>query len=95
MFFVNLRYIKPLDLVDRHLAEHKEFLREQYAKGIFILSGRKVPRTGGVILARAKSRQGLTEILEMDPFVRDGIADYEITQFTPESGCRGACPLME
>ncbi|MBN2427802.1 MAG: YciI family protein [Deltaproteobacteria bacterium] len=95
MFIVNLSYIKPLDTVDRHLPEHKEFLREQYAKGVFIVSGRKVPRTGGVILARGKSRKELLAILEADPFFRDGIADYEVTQFTPSLVAEGLDPLRE
>ncbi len=89
MFIVNLSYIKPLDTVDKHLPEHLDFLRQQYSKGIFVASGRKVPRTGGVILARGKSRKELLKILEADPFIQAGIADYEITQFTPSLVAEG------
>jgi uncharacterized protein YciI len=89
MFIVNLSYIKPLDAVDKHLSEHVEFLKQQYSKGIFIVSGRKIPRTGGVILARGKSRKELLKILEEDPFLKAGIADYEITQFTPNLFAEG------
>jgi len=95
MFIVNLSYIKPLDLVDKHLPEHKEFLKEQYARGIFIASGRKVPRTGGIIIARAKSRKELLAILEADPFIKDGIADYDITQFTPSLIAEGLEALRD
>ena len=95
MFIVNLSYIKPLDTVDRHLPEHKDFLLEQYAKGVFIASGRKIPRTGGIILARAESRKELLMILEKDPFIKDGIADYEITQFAPSLIAEGLEALKE
>ena len=95
MFIVNLSYIKPLDTVDKHLPEHLEFLMEQYSKGIFIASGRKVPRTGGVILAKGKSRQELLGILEADPFNQAGVADYEVTQFTPNLVAEGLESLKE
>ncbi|MEJ8555185.1 YciI family protein [Tepidibacter sp. Z1-5] len=46
MFIVSLTYIKELDIVESYLQEHVDYLKEQYAKGFFIASGRKVPRTG-------------------------------------------------
>ena len=51
MFIVSLNYLSSLDQVDSLLEEHIEFLKMQYEKKIFIASGRKIPRTGGVILA--------------------------------------------
>lgn len=81
MFVVSLTYIGPLDSIDAHLDDHVAFLKEQYAKGRFIASGRKVPRTGGVILARSMPRDELNRILEQDPFKKAGIAEYEVTEF--------------
>ena len=54
MFIVNLTYIKPLDTVEKFLEKHIDFLNQYYTKGHFIASGRKNPRTGGIILMRAK-----------------------------------------
>jgi uncharacterized protein YciI len=83
MFIVSLTYQKPLEVVESYLSAHIAFLDSFYAKGIFIASGRKVPRTGGVILAHGVSRSELEEVLENDPFKSNGIAIYEITEFVP------------
>lgn len=83
MFIISLTYIKPLKEVDALLDEHVTYLKEQYALGNFVASGRKVPRTGGVILARASSREEIEAIVTFDPFHRHGIAEYEITEFCP------------
>ncbi|MBG0777634.1 MAG: GTP cyclohydrolase [Desulfovibrionaceae bacterium] len=81
MFVVSLTYVRPLEVVDALLAEHVEFLKQGYAEGVFLASGRKSPRTGGVILARAASRAALEALLARDPFRREGAAEYEITEF--------------
>lgn len=83
MFIVSLTYLKPLPEIDRLLPAHVAYLGEQFARGIFVASGRKIPRTGGVILARAESREALLAALEQDPFHRHGVAEYEITEFVP------------
>lgn len=81
MFVVSLTYIAPLDQLDAHLDDHVAFLKEQYANGRFLASGRKVPRTGGVILARSMPKDELNRILEEDPFKKAGLAEYEVTEF--------------
>ncbi|MGD9968824.1 MAG: YciI family protein [Sulfuricurvum sp.] len=83
MFIISLTYIKPLEEVDALLEEHVAFLKEQYALGHFLASGRKVPRTGGIILACAISREEIETIISLDPFYRHGVAEYTITEFTP------------
>ncbi|HCA26838.1 MAG TPA: GTP cyclohydrolase [Betaproteobacteria bacterium] len=83
MFIVSLNYVSALDQVDALLEGHIEFLNRQYEKKIFIASGRKVPRTGGVIFARAKNKEALNTILEQDPFYKKGVAEYEVTEFVP------------
>jgi uncharacterized protein YciI len=81
MFVVLLTYVKPLELVDKHMKSHMVFLRECYAAKIFIASGRRIPRTGGVILARGASKEELSQIMDRDPFVREGVATYELVEF--------------
>jgi uncharacterized protein YciI len=83
MFIISLTYIKSLDEVDALLEEHVEYLNEQYRLGNFLASGRKVPRTGGVILARAVSREEIETIITLDPFHAHRVAEYEITEFSP------------
>lgn len=52
MFIVSLTYICTLEDVDKILPQHVEYLKNQYEKGNFIASGRKIPRTGGIILSK-------------------------------------------
>lgn len=89
MFIVSLTYTSPLDVVDRHLADHVAWLKKEYANGSFVASGRKVPRTGGVILSMLDDRRALERVLESDPFNQAGLADYEITEFVPSMTAEG------
>jgi uncharacterized protein YciI len=81
MYIISLNYIAPLDEVDSLLEEHVEFLKKQYQEEKFIASGRKVPRTGGIILARANNKEEINTIIKQDPFYIKGIAEYEVTEF--------------
>ena len=83
MFIVSVTYLQPLEVVESHLEAHIAFLDTYFAKGVFIASGRKVPRTGGYILARNVSRAELEAILEQDPFKSNRVASYEVTEFSP------------
>lgn len=82
MFLLLSRYVKPLDEVDRWLPEHREFLDRQYAAGHFIVSGPTVPRSGGVIVTTDISRDTIDRIMKDDPFVREGVSEYEFIEFT-------------
>ncbi|SFB74401.1 Uncharacterized conserved protein YciI, contains a putative active-site phosphohistidine [Flexibacter flexilis DSM 6793] len=83
MFLISLTYKKDLQELDAHLPAHSAFLDKYYQAGKLIVSGRKVPRTGGIILAHQLTRTELEQILTEDPFYTNGLADYEITEFTP------------
>lgn len=87
MFIINLTYKVELEKVDQFLNEHIEFLNEQYELENFIASGRKVPRTGGIILSKVASKSELEKIIEKDPFKINGLADYDLTEFIPSKTC--------
>jgi uncharacterized protein YciI len=95
MYVVSLTYVAPLDEVDAHLADHVKFLEEQYAKDLFLASGRKVPRSGGVILVRSMPREQLNDILALDPFKKAGVAEYEVTEFVASMTAGGLSALKE
>jgi uncharacterized protein YciI len=81
MFVIDLTYIVPLEELDLHMTEHVKFLKTYYKKNVFIASGRKVPRTGGIILALADSREAIQEIMNEDPFCKLKLAEVKITEF--------------
>jgi uncharacterized protein YciI len=63
------------------MAAHVAFLKKYYAAGNFLVSGRKIPRDGGIILAVARSRRDIEAIAEEDPFYQHGLADFRIIEF--------------
>ncbi|MEU0410721.1 YciI family protein [Streptomyces griseorubiginosus] len=81
MFVLELTYTAPLDAVDAVLPAHVAWLDEQYARGVFLASGRKNPRDGGVIIAVAEDRARIEEITAGDPFVTAGVCAYRVTEF--------------
>ena len=83
MFITILTYKVAIEEVEKHLNAHVEYLKKQYEAGNFIASGRKVPRTGGVILSNMDSKEGLEKVLSQDPFNINDVADYEIIEFVP------------
>lgn len=83
MFIAILTYKKPLEEVDRFLQAHCEYLAKHYAVGDFIASGPQNPRIGGVIMMKAANRAAVDSIISQDPFNINGIADYQIVEFTP------------
>ncbi|MCQ6551600.1 YciI family protein [Streptomyces sp. C10-9-1] len=81
MFVMELTYTAPVDRVDTLLPAHVAWLDALYAQGVFIASGRKNPRDGGIILAVADDRARIEEIAAGDPFVSGGVCTYRITEF--------------
>lgn len=81
MFVIELTYKADLAQIDAHMAAHVKFLKKYYAAGNFLVSGRKIPRDGGIILAVGESRQQIEAIVEEDPFHRHGLADFRVIEF--------------
>lgn len=79
MFIISLTYKKSLEEADKHMAAHMDWLKAAFADGTFLSSGRKVPRTGGVILARGE-RAEIEALCKQDPFAIHGIADLDIME---------------
>ncbi|WP_449507744.1 YciI family protein [Enterobacter ludwigii] len=83
VYIVILTYIKPLDEIDAAIPAHVEWLKKGYAEGIFLASGRRSPRNGGVILAKCESLASFEERLREDPFQKLKLATVEIIPFEP------------
>ncbi|MFM2484867.1 YciI family protein [Celerinatantimonas yamalensis] len=83
MYIIDLNYVCDLNKVNQYTEAHRAHLDRQYALGVFLASGGKVPRTGGVILAKAMPRETLEQIIANDPYIQEGVADYVITDFSP------------
>lgn len=85
-FILLVTYTVPLSRIDELLDEHRCWLDENFADGTFLVSGPQVPRTGGTIIAAARSRRQIEQLLRSDPLVRTGSATYQIIEFSPTRG---------
>ena len=81
MFIVTLTNLKPVEDIDALMPGHIAWLDKGYADGLFIASGRRVPRTGGVILARSGDAAALSDYLAHDPFAIHGAARFDVVEF--------------
>jgi len=81
MFIIELSYKAPLKQLDAQMKPHMAFLKKHYASGHFLVSGRKIPRDGGIILAVGKSREEIEAIAAQDPFCQKGLADFRVIEF--------------
>ena len=81
LFVVELLYKVPLEQIDANMKAHVAFLNKYYAAGNFLVSGRKIPRDGGIIIAAGSDRAAVEAIMREDPFCSRGLADVRVVEF--------------
>ena len=87
--FAIIRYRKPLEEVLQHVEPHRAYLRELKAKGTLVASGPFEPRYGGGLLLRVPDEgadAALLAVRDGDPFVKAGVAQYELLPWLPNIG---------
>lgn len=94
LFIINLKYKAPLALIDTHMKAHLKFLDLCYEKKIFLISGRKKPRTGGIIIARGLQLEQISALMQEDPFVKHNLAEITITEFSASQFLPALEPLL-
>lgn len=80
MYVVSLTYKVPEEIVDFHLPAHVAWLQDAFDQGIFLVAGRKIPRTGALLLSTA-DRAALDASLAKDPFYVNGVAEFDVEEF--------------
>lgn len=78
---VLLDYVAPIEAIDAALPRHAEWLKAGFASGHILTCGRRVPRTGGVIVMRGDA-ESVTARTEGDPFIAEGLATRTVIPFT-------------
>jgi uncharacterized protein YciI len=83
-----IRYRAPVEQVIVYQDPHRAYLRELKAKGVLIASGPCNPRFGGILLLRVGDDdfKALDAIRDNDPFVQNGVAQYELLGWNPVIG---------
>lgn len=82
MYIALLTYTAPDTEVDYALPDHSDWLRKQFTKGVFLVSGKGNGAADQVILTRSVLRGKLDAVLASDPFVVRRLARYEVIEFT-------------
>jgi uncharacterized protein YciI len=84
-----IRYRRPLDEVLTVTDEHRAYLRTLYDSGTLLASGPLDPRSGGALLLRVPDdsvNEALDAIRDKDPYVKKGMAQYELLPWAPSTG---------
>ncbi len=94
-FLINIHYIVPLEKVVEITPEHRAYLKTQYDAGILLFSGPRVPRTAGVLFARAEDASTIDQMIAADPFKTKNIGTYEVVEIAPAMWVEGLNKIFE
>jgi uncharacterized protein YciI len=86
MFVFVSEYQRPLEEVDQHREAHLAFLAGLNEQGRILISGRRNPPVGGVVVIDADDLEHAKAIMAEDPFATSGVARYEPYEFNPSAG---------
>ncbi len=95
MFIILINYTKPIEEVNKVVAEHRAYLDEQYKEKKLFVSGRRNPPVGGVLISHLKNKEEIEKIISNDPYKLHDVADYEIIEFDAGKSDERFKPFME
>lgn len=81
LFVVILTYVRPLGEIDAAGDDHVAWLQRGYDEGVLLASGRRLPRTGGIILALGATLDEVEARMRTDPLQQRALATAEIFPF--------------
>lgn len=84
-----IRYRRPTEEVLQHTDAHRAYLKRLKADGTLIASGPLNPRFGGAALFRIpddKIEATLDALRDGDPYVKAGVAQYELLPWAVATG---------
>ena len=91
---VTLTYTASLDAVDALMKPHVAWLEQGLAEGLLLITGRQVPRTGGVLICRGH-RAEVEAYAASDPFVAGDVATIAVVEMAAGLVADGIAPLLE
>ena len=69
------------DIPKIYIPMHEKHIAAGIAEGMVLLAGPKPAEGGGLMIARAESREALDAFLARDPFTVYGLARFEVKEF--------------
>ncbi|MEJ2763455.1 YciI family protein [Photobacterium sp. MCCC 1A19761] len=94
MFLVDMCFTDMAKITPELAAQHQRYLAKEYQSNNLLFGGRKVPRTGGILISQHECEQALRTILDADPFIQSGAVSYSITEFTPVMAAEAYAHLL-
>jgi uncharacterized protein YciI len=82
-FVIEITYTAAAEQVAEVRPEHRTFLQAGYDKGWLLFSGPQVGKAGGLIVARAPSREEIQALVAQDPYHIKSVATHSIIEFDP------------
>lgn len=83
MYILTIKFKEDKSILANYVAEHTKWVKKAFVEKIFVMAGQKTELNGGVILAVNMPKEKLRDLLNQDPFVKYGLAEYKITHFEP------------
>ena len=83
MYLVDMSFTDMAKITPELTNKHKSYLEKEYKSNKLMFGGRKVPRTGGILISQHANEHELKQVLNSDPFVKSGAVSYSITEFIP------------
>ena len=90
MYLMISTYLVPLDEVDQVRGEHLAFLDTLEEQGVLVTAGRQNPPAGGVVILDVDDEERARQLIEADPYVRKGVAQYAAIGWQPARGALAA-----
>lgn len=89
LFVIDIEYRTTREDALPFMEAHLAYVQQYFDTGVFLTSGPKVPLTGGVIIAKADSRDQIEAIVREDAFHINNCARYQITEIQPTRAVAG------
>jgi uncharacterized protein YciI len=90
-----VRYRRSLDEVQVHQAAHRAYVQALFEAGTVVAAGPLEPRYGGAIVFSVPDdgwQDALDKIIAEDPYVVNGVAQYEMLGWKPIFGAERLAP---
>ncbi len=79
MYFMSINKFKPgadQALINKTIPIHREWSKQQLAKGVLVQAGKWGDR-GGMIIIKAETREEADKVVNQDPFVQADLIEFE------------------
>ena len=82
-FLVEITYTLPIEKISEITPLHRAFLQTGYDQHLLLMSGPQNPREGGIVIAKAETKEIIETFFQKDPYNINKMATYRIVEFEP------------